>query len=217
MSAAKADPGTVVRYVPASFDRFDDVAQLLSPGGLDTPVCWCLSYRVTSSEFNALRGSDRPARLRTFFHGAIAPGMLAYVADQPAGWCAFGPRTEMGRLQRSRTIQRVDDQPVWSIVCFVVRSQNRRQGIARGLLHAAVDYLGSAGVEVLEGYPVDNDGRRLSSSFAYTGTVRMFESAGFERVVATSATTGRIPRWIMRRNLRTHGLPAAQGDGRVTP
>jgi GNAT superfamily N-acetyltransferase len=157
---------------------------------------------VTSSEFNALHGLERPARLRSFFYGDIAPGMLAYVADQPVGWCAFGPRAEMGRLQRSRTIQQVDDQPVWSIVCFVVRPQNRRQGIARGLLAAGVDYLASVGVGVLEGYPVDNDGRRLSSSFAYTGTVHLFESAGFERIAMTSATTGRMPRWIMRNDLR---------------
>jgi GNAT superfamily N-acetyltransferase len=153
---------------------------------------------VTSSEFKALRGAQRPARLKEFCRGEYAPGVIAYVDGTPAGWCAFGPRDEMGRLRRSRTIQRVDDAPVWSVVCFVIRVGYRRQGLAHELLSGAVEYARSVGVTTMEGYPVDNQGARISGAFAYVGTMSLFESAGFVRVAETRARSGGIARWIVR-------------------
>ena len=186
---------------PATADRFDDVARLLAPPRPDAPACWCLTYRVTSAEFSALRGEDRPNRLKGFFEGDAAPGVVAYVEGEPAGWCAFGPRTEMGRLQRSRTIQRLDDLPVWSVVCFVVAAKHRRRGIAARMLGEAVAYARAQGVPALEAYPIDNKGAKISGAFAYVGTVSLFESAGFAKIAETSSRSGGLSRWIMRRDL----------------
>jgi hypothetical protein len=44
--------------------------------------------------------------------------MLAYVDGEVAGWCGFGVRPRLPRLERSRTIPKVDDKPVWAILCF---------------------------------------------------------------------------------------------------
>lgn len=190
-----------IEVAPATVDRFADVETLLAPARPDAPACWCLSYRVSSSEFNALRGAERPARLRELCAGERPPGMLAYINGLPVGWCAFGPRTEMERLQRSRTIQKLDDVPVWSIVCFVVRTGYRRQGVARALLEGVIDYARRNGAVALESYPVDTEGRRINTSFAFVGTTGMFESAGFDRVAETSAHSGGLVRWIMRLDL----------------
>jgi GNAT superfamily N-acetyltransferase len=84
--------------------------------------------------------------------------MLAYMDDTVVGWCALGPRSEMGRLQRSRTIPVVDDRPVWSIVCFVVRAGYRHKGVARALLDGTIGYARDCGVVALESYPVDTNG-----------------------------------------------------------
>lgn len=192
---------TTLTVVPATDDRFDDVAALLAPRRPDAPACWCLTYRLTSSEFSRLRGEDRPARLRSFFHAPLAPGVIAYDGAEPVGWCAFGPRNEMGRLQRSKTIPRLDDRPVVSIVCFVVRADHRRQGVARVMLEAAMDYLREQGVQTAEAYPIDNDGRKISSAFAYVGTVPLFESCGFAKAMITSSTTSGLHRWVMRKDL----------------
>jgi len=167
----------------------------------DAPACWCLTYRLTSSENSALRGQDRPARLKQLCARDVAPGLLAYLDGEPVGWCALGPRTEMGRLQRSRTIPVVEELSVWSVVCFVVRAGFRRQGVARALLDGAVSYASECGAQVLETYPVDPDGARVSGSLAYVGTMSMFERANFRRVVQTSARSGGPPRWLVRRDL----------------
>jgi GNAT superfamily N-acetyltransferase len=118
------------------------------------------------------------------------------------GWCGFGPRQQMERLVRSRTIPAIDDLPVWSIVCFEVRPGYRRRGVARALLRGAIDCARSFGAPVLEAYPVDPEGARISSNFAYVGLVSMFEQAGFRRVVQTSARSAGLPRWLMRLDLQ---------------
>ncbi|MDQ3988810.1 MAG: GNAT family N-acetyltransferase [Actinomycetota bacterium] len=191
----------VIDVQPATVERFADVASLLGPRREDAPACWCLTYRLTSSENSALRGQDRPARLKQLCARDVAPGLLAYLDGEPVGWCALGPRTEMGRLQRSRTIPVVDELPVWSVVCFVVRAGFRRRGVAAALLDAAVSYAAECGAEVLEAYPVDPAGARISASLAFVGTTSMFERASFHRVVQTSARSGGLPRWLVRRYL----------------
>jgi GNAT superfamily N-acetyltransferase len=108
----------------------------------------------------------------------------------------------MGRLVRSRTIPKVDDLPVWSIVCFVVRPGHRRRGIAHALLEGAVAYAASRGAVMVERYPADTGGERISTAFAYVGTTGMFTRAGFERVVETAARTGGRRRVLMRRRLQ---------------
>lgn len=188
----------VVEIHPATGERFPDLAQILAPRRKDAPACWCLTYRVTSSEFNSLKGKERPNRLRALCEQANAPGVIAYVDGIPAGWCAFGPRTEMGRLQRSRTIPQIDDRPVWSIVCFVVRAAYRRQGLTHQLLQAAIAYARSKDVQTLEAYPIETRGTRVSAAFAFVGTTSLFEAAGFRKVKETTARSGGLPRWIVR-------------------
>jgi GNAT superfamily N-acetyltransferase len=186
---------------PATLERFDDVAAILGPRRENAKACWCLYYRLSSSTFNAIQGPERPAYVRRLCSREPAPGMVAYIADQPVGWCALGPRSDMGRLERSRTIPRVDERPAWSVVCFVVRAGHRRRGVARALLDGAIAYATECHAELLEGYPVETGGERISAAFAYVGTTRMFEAAGFERVQMTASRTARRPRWLMRREL----------------
>jgi len=185
----------------ATPDRFEDVAALLGPRREDAPACWCLYFRLTSAEFSALKGRERPDYLESLCARDDSPGMVAYLDGNPVGWCALGPRHEMGRLERSRTIPKVDDLPVWSVVCFVVRPGYRRRGVARTMLDGAIEYARSRGAIALEGYPVDTGGKRISATFAYVGTTTLFERAGFHRVVETAARSGGLPRWIMRLEL----------------
>ena len=186
---------------PATADRFDDVAALLAPRRADAPACWCLTYRVTNAENSVLRGQDRPKRLQEFCSREPPPGVVAYVDGEPAGWCSFGPRSELPRLARSRTIPRLDDVPVWSVFCLVVRAGYRGKGLASQLVDAVVALAASRGVPALEAYPVDPQGQRISASQAFVGTTSLFERAGFTRVAPTTSTSAGLTRWVMRRHL----------------
>ncbi|GIV97039.1 MAG: N-acetyltransferase [Herpetosiphonaceae bacterium] len=143
--------------------------------------CWCMWWRLTGNEFSANRGAGNKQMLRQLVDSGRVPGLLAYVGDQPAGWCSVAPRREFVRFERSRYWKPVDDQPVWSIVCFYVDRRYRGRGLARALLRAAVRYAAEHGAEVVEGYPRDS-GQRLDASSLYIGSVAMFREAGFEEV-----------------------------------
>lgn len=186
---------------PATDDRFDDVALVLAPKNPEAPACWCLSYRISNQEQRALTGIERPARLRRYAQEGLPPGVIVYVDGEPAGWCSVAPRSRHHRLTHSRTIPTVDDLPVWSVICLVIRPAFRRQGLARHLLSGAIDYARAQGAPMLEAYPIDPEGRRVSSAFAYVGTTALFESLGFERVIVTDSKSAGLTRWLMRRNL----------------
>jgi GNAT superfamily N-acetyltransferase len=192
-----------ITVVPAVPDRWSDIEELFA----NTP-CWCQYWRVSASNYGrtskdqlAGRLVERIKGLRKWLERPRPPGVMAYIDSQAVGWCGFGPRHEMERLVRSRTIPAVDDQPVWSLVCFLVLPEYRRQGVARALLRGAIDCARSYGAPALEAYPIDPAGERINTTSAYVGSVSMFEREGFLRVLETSARSAGLPRWLMRLEL----------------
>jgi hypothetical protein len=69
------------------------------------------------------------------------------------------------------------------------------------LLDGALAHARSHGAETVEGYPADTADGRLDPISGYVGTVALFESHGFDRLLQTSAHSGHQPRWLMRRYL----------------
>ena len=182
--------------VPATPDRWDDVVTILGRGG--DVGCWCQAPRGrVGGGRNAPPGIRRDA-LRDQLAEEPPAGMLAYVEGEVAGWCGFGPRPRLPRLERSRTIPRIDDQPVWSVLCFKVRPGYRRRGVAVALLDGVVAYARRSGAPGVEAYPIDPEGGRVDVGFGYVGVTPMFERAGFRRVMPTEAHSDRRVRWLMR-------------------
>ena len=185
-----------IEVVPASPDRWADVVTLL--GGSDDRGCWCQAPRGRAVGYGASDPGARREALREQLEEDPPAGMLAYVDGEVAGWCGFGPRPSLPRLERSRTIPKVDDLPVWSILCFNVRVGYRRHGVAAALLAGVVEFARRSGAPGVEAYPIDPEGGRVDTGFGYVGVTPMFEKAGFRRVVETSAHSDRRPRILMR-------------------
>lgn len=181
---------------PATPDRWADLLTLL--GRDDEHGCYCQYWRLSAGDYNR---ADHRASLRASLDAALAPGLIAYLGEEPVGWCSVGPRPDYERLVRSRTIPALDDRLVWSIVCFQVRVGYRRRGVARALLAAAIEFAREHGAPAVEGYPIDTEGQRVDVGFAYVGTTSMFEAAGFERIVETDARSASRPRILMRLEL----------------
>ncbi|WP_297082989.1 GNAT family N-acetyltransferase [uncultured Demequina sp.] len=193
----------MITIAPATQERWEDVRTILGPQSLDTPSCWCLSMRVSSGD-PRVKGQPPRARaelLRDLCGEAIPPGVLAYDGDRVIGWCSVSPRSSYHRLVRSRVIPHVDDQPVWSVVCFVVRAGHRRQGVAGELLDGAVEFARSHGATIVEGYPADTGGDRIDVASAYVGTLSLFERHGFAIASETTSKGGGKPRVLVRRAL----------------
>jgi GNAT superfamily N-acetyltransferase len=185
---------------PVTAERFDDFADVVNPNRRATH-CWCLSHRLRVREIDALGDGSREAAARALAAGgATSFGVVTYRDDVPVGWCHVAPRAEIPRLVASRLIRPVDDLPVWSIVCLVVRSGHRRQGVTRHLVDGAVAHAASHGAPAVEAHPVDPVGR-MDTTMAFVGTRSMFEACGFQVIGRTDAVAGGLPRLVMRRTL----------------
>ena len=189
----------VIEVRPA--DRFDDLAVLLGPKkNPDASVCWCLSHRLDSKTNASLVGPARGEYVRELCGKDVAPGVLAYLGDEPVGWAAVAPRRELP-VARSRMIPTVDSQPVWSIFCVRVRPGYRGRGIAHQLVEGAVEFARDNGAPAVEAVPVDNGAEKVNLTMAFVGFRALFERAGFVKVADTTSVAGGIPRIVMRRRL----------------
>jgi GNAT superfamily N-acetyltransferase len=171
-----ADP----RFLPATPDRWKDLERLFGPSGAGGG-CWCMWFRLRRKDWDKGSGNTRKKAMKANVERGRVPGLLAYVDGEPVGWVSMAPREEFPHLEHSRTLKRVDDTHVWSIVCFVVDERFRRQGLMGRLLSAAIRYARDQGAEVLESYPVE-PGETLNQYDGYTGILSTFRQAGFVEV-----------------------------------
>lgn len=173
-----------------------DLEQLFGPCG-GYGGCWCMWWRTSRAAFEQGQGEGNRQALRRLVEAGQVPGILVYVNGQPAGWCSVARRETYPALERSRTLKRLDDKPVWSIVCFYVDRRFRRQGLTLRLIRAAVDYVRDQGGRVVEAYPTVPGSGTMPPVSVYMGLPDLFRRAGFAEVARPSKS-----KVIMRRYLR---------------
>jgi GNAT superfamily N-acetyltransferase len=166
-----------LQYRPVTLERLADLRCFSEQHG-KFRYCSCMRWRIRSSQFGGSTKGERVAALNRLVHDHNPVGVLAYASGQPVGWCSIAPRESYEALERYRALPRIDDRPVWSVVCFFVASKFRRKGATLGLLSAAVTYARSHGAEIIEGYPVE-PARGL---YTYMGSPATFRAAGFHEV-----------------------------------
>jgi len=164
---------------PLTPDRWDDFVALFGKNGA-CGGCWCMWWRQTRAEFDRRHGAGNRRAMKRLVDGGEVPGVLGYVDGEAVGWCSIAPREQFGSLERSRVLKRLDDVPVWSLVCLFIRRDHRRRGLAESLVRGAVGYAAAHGARVVEAYPTVPRGRRLPSVSSFMGTPALFERAGFE-------------------------------------
>jgi ribosomal protein S18 acetylase RimI-like enzyme len=180
---------------PLGADTWPDFVELFSRRGprggrRNAPAygCWCMYWRDRSLK----HGEPKKRAMAKLARAGREPGLLAYAGGEPVGWVSVAPREEYTAILRSpqyRPREEGGGPAVWSIVCFVVDTESRRQGLAAELLDAAVAHASSRGASSVEVYAHVSDPRD------YMGHVELFRRAGFEPVREAGKRT------IMRRDL----------------
>lgn len=145
-------------------------------------------WRLKRSQFEKQKGEENRKALKKIVDSGEIPGLLAYANGQPIAWCSVAPRETFPVLERSRTLKRIDDQPVWSVVCFFVAKPFRRKGLTVKLLRASLEYAKEHGARIVEGYPVEPKKTSIPDAFAFTGLVSVFRKARFVEVLRRSET-----------------------------
>jgi GNAT superfamily N-acetyltransferase len=189
---------------PLTPSRWNDLVELFGPRGA-VSGCWCMYWRQPRPEWREHTNEGNRRQMRRIVNTRRKPGLIAYRDGKPVGWVSVAPREEFARLEASRTLARVDDKAVWSIVCFFIRAGQRGAGVGTALLRAAVDEAAARGARIVEAYPVDTTNTRTSNADAYTGVLTMYERAGFREVAR------RRGRPIVRKTIRAKRGGSARG------
>jgi ribosomal protein S18 acetylase RimI-like enzyme len=143
--------------------------------------CWCISFHLGPDE-----GHRTAAEYRAMKQARVRDGRAhaALVFDGPAavGWCQFGPTAELPNIRSRKAYEDGRRElPDWRITCFFIDRERRGEGIAEYALREALREIARHGGGTVEAYPEDVTGRKVSRSFLCSGTLGMFEKAGFER------------------------------------
>jgi ribosomal protein S18 acetylase RimI-like enzyme len=185
-AAAGVVEGAPLAVRPLTPERWPDLEALFAAKGCSMArSCWCMYYRHSGAPPKAEPGqtpSERNRRaLKALARRDPPPGLVGYEGATPVGWVSLGPRAEFLKLRNSPVMKAVDDQDVWSIVCFVVPPPYGGRGVAKALLAGAVEYAAARGVRLLEAYPVDTSVPDCGHSLWF-GSLSMYEEAGFREV-----------------------------------
>ena len=188
-----------------------DLARLFEKPEIgDAWWCWCtfhhLSSFSTAENQQPRTRAERAVRNRRqkekLVENGRAHGVIVYANREPVGWCQYGPREELPRVDHSRNYRNLasadEKRRRWRITCFVVDKNYRKSGVASTALKAALESIRNKGGGLVEAIPVSKTDQ--GPGYMYTGTVSMFEKAGF-KIIAPFAS-GRTTTVLMRRSIR---------------
>lgn len=187
-----------LRLRPLSESTWADFEVVMGNNG-GARGCWCMHWRLSIDEWLKNKGDGNKAAMHELAARSQAPGVIAYLDDEPVGWCGFGDRSDFPRMQRSALMKPVDDKDVVSLTCLFVRKDHRGKGLSAALISAVCDYLArTSRVRLVEAYPVaPAPGRKAGADNAMTGIASAFRDAGF-----TEVARARADRPVMRYSLR---------------
>ena len=161
---------------PDTWDAFSDLAERHNGvwGG-----CWCTWFHTAHAEKDHSAEGNRALKER-LVHEGKAHAALVFDGDVAVAWCEYGTSEELPNIYHRKEYEaELDRLPDYRITCFFVDRRYRRKGVAAVALRGALDLIAQAGGGVVEAYPQDTAGKKISASFLYNGTRTLFEDAGF--------------------------------------
>jgi len=109
-----------------------------------------------------------------------AHGTIVFCGRDPVGWCQFGPKEELSRIDRKKGY-RPTSPDAWRVTCLFIAPGHRRSGLATYAVRESVRAMKKAGVRTVEAYPVEGE---RSATLLWSGTPNLFEEIGFSRGAA---------------------------------
>lgn len=163
-----------ITFHPVDPSRWKDFEALFESRGCPKN-CWCMLWRQTPEEAKHRDHQSRKSFMEKRICDNMPVGILGYHQEKPVAWCSIAPKATYRNLTGK---VKTDESRVWSLVCFFIRNEYRKQGLTKRLIQAAIDYSKGEGAEVIEAYPVDPD----SPSYRFMGYVDTFKAMGFQEI-----------------------------------
>src|SRR2546428_9248858 len=132
--------------------------------------CWCTFYHHPEGRLlkEGLEGKDAIALNRkekkTLVTKGRFHGILVYSGGQAGGWCQYGPKDELPRIDLGRNYSRLDlssdrNRKLWRLTCFFVDRDFRKKGVGRCRVEGSARFDTSAGRRNSRSLPVHFQGR----------------------------------------------------------
>ena len=177
---------SALRFEPLTKNNWDKFVELFGNKGA-CGNCWCMFYRLSKTDFEKGKTDDgNKNAMKQLVWNNLPAGLIGFYEDLPIAWCAFAPRKDFPKLQKSRIHKPIDDKPVWSVPCTFIAKKFRRQGVSVALLKGLIEYAKENQIKIIEAYPTIPTQEKLSDAFAWIGLYKSFERAGFKIVDRTS-------------------------------
>jgi GNAT superfamily N-acetyltransferase len=179
-------------------DTWPAFARLVEKHGGIFGGCWCIAFHLEPGE--GKRGAEayramKEARVKE----GRAHAAMVFDGDDAIGWCQFGPTAELPNIRSKKEYEkRLAGLPDWRVTCFFIDRERRGRGVAETALRAALVEIARLGGGIVEGYPEDYTGERTSNSFLCSGTLGMFEKAGFKKSRKIA-----MRRWVVSQRIRS--------------
>jgi ribosomal protein S18 acetylase RimI-like enzyme len=161
---------------PDTWDAFADLAERHNGvwGG-----CWCTWFHTFYSEKSHTAEGNRALKEKLVAEGR-AHAALVFDGDRAVGWCQFGEPDELPNIKHRKEYESAaPPQADYRLTCFFVDRSYRRHGVAEAALRGALELIAQAGGGVVESFPQDTDGAKITASFLYNATRSLFERVGF--------------------------------------
>jgi GNAT superfamily N-acetyltransferase len=164
---------------PLGAETWDAFAALAAKHNGVWNGCWCTWFHPASAERGQSSAGNRAIKERLVRDGQ-AHAALVFDGDVAVAWCQYGSPEELpGIYHLKEYLAGLDQLPDYRLTCFFVDRDYRRRGVAAVALAGALDLIANAGGGVVEAYPQDTQGKRVTASFLYNGTRSLFGQAGF--------------------------------------
>ena len=167
---------TIKPLTTETWDAFADLAERHNGvwGG-----CWCTWFHTMHGEKTFTVEGNRALKERLVKEGR-AHAALVFDGEVAVGWCEYGTPVELPNINHRKEYDATHDElPDYRMTCFFVDRRYRRKGVSATALRGALDLIAQSGGGVVEAYPQDTGGQKITASFLYNGTRSLFEQAGF--------------------------------------
>ena len=175
-------PQNQLHFEALSPDNWDKFVELFGSRGACSN-CWCMSFRLPTADFKAGKQNDgNKNTMKELVWAGKPTGILGIIGGRAIGWCAFAPRENYLKIEHSRVHKRIDAEAVWSLPCFFIDKNYRRQGLSVAMLKGVIDYAKSKHIGIIEAYPTIPTVEKLPDAFVWIGLYKSFQRAGFQIV-----------------------------------
>jgi GNAT superfamily N-acetyltransferase len=171
----------IVPLSPATWPAFEAMVQRHNGifGG-----CWCTWFHDGHPSCVG-RGEtfegNRAIKKRLVDEG-VARAALVMDGDEAIAWAEFGTPAQLPTIHHRKEYDATSvAEPDYRITCVFVDKRHRRQGVTELAITGALDLIAQAGGGTVESYPHDltDQTKKMSASFLYNGTRRLYERLGF--------------------------------------